>query len=409
MRELEASAKTQAASGESGQGWVADAAVLVDDSEFKVIARFSTDAAAPVGAAPGHVTFDQYRQNFLAVWAAEMPDGGTGQSDGSVFQAESSLAGYINGGWPGGGISVTTTTSDESRNTADLKLSLIKMPSVSCNPPIQCNCDCGWNPACYIACGACQLVNGAVVTACSIAKAAIDLEIAALNAIIGNLQGTFTTDIRAAASGGVYGLKLNLAPDFSRVNISGSAGAPASATVTWSLQPKKRGILVCVAPIGGNPSWSANGSIPTLPNFNTMIGLYTDDGRTGLDIGITSDPFTGVVTMPNPPLNQILPDLALIGIDCPITMPVVSLLALVAGAANIDRFALENILHDGASNTVWSIIKGEFAETIPSMTYHLKVPPPQFRVGPVTLKGSLTRPAGWIRADFSVLQHQGAQ
>ena len=71
-------------------------------------------------------------------------------------------------------------------------------------------------------------------------------------------------------------------------------------------------------------------------------------------------------------------------------------------AANIDRSALENLLHDGASNTVWSIIKGEFAETIPSMTYHLKIPPPQFSVGPTTLKGSLTQPTGWAWSDFAV-------
>ena len=106
--------------------------------------------------------------------------------------------------------------------------------------------------------------------------------------------------------------------------------------------------------------------------------------------------------MPDPPLNRILPDITLIGIDCPITMPVVALLTLIDGAANIDRFALENLLHGGASNTVWSIIKGEFAETIPSMTYHLKVPPPQFSVGAMTLKGTLTQPAGCARAVFAV-------
>jgi hypothetical protein len=382
---------------------LADAAVLIDDSEFKVMARFSTDAGAPGGAAPGHVTFDQYRQNFLGVWAGQMPDGGTSQSDASVFQTESSLAGYINQGWPGAGISVTTTMSDESRNTADLKLDLINMPSVSCNPPIQCNCNCQWwNAPCWAACGACQILNAGVVSACSLAKAGIDLQIAALNAIIGNLHGSFSSDIHASAAGGIYNLRLNLAPDFSRVNISGSAGATASVSMGWNLQPKDLGILVCVAPVGGNPSWSANGSIPTLPSFNSVIGPYSDGGRTGLDIGITSDSFTGAVTMPDPPLNHVLQDLTKISIDCPITMPVVQLLTLVDGFANIDRFALENLLHQGASNTVWSIIMGQFAETIPSMTYHLKVPPPQFSVGAMTLKGSLTQTTGWVRADFAV-------
>ena len=46
---------------------------------------------------------------------------------------------------------------------------------------------------------------------------------------------------------------------------------------------------------------------PDSSSFNSVIGPYSDGGRTGLDIGITSDPFTGAVTMPDPPLNRILP------------------------------------------------------------------------------------------------------